>query len=102
MGYLVRDHRSTCDPTGTLDGKLEEWDTVPCCHCNRPIPILLRGVTRKIAADHCCSKCRKPLCRDCGAVLARTGTCPGPVLKQIEDALKGQVAHQSITLAMRS
>ena len=77
MGYLLIDHRGTCDPTGTKDGRTEEYDTISCAHCQAVIKIKILGPCRtEVDGPGECDWCKKPLCHTCGALLMATGKMP--------------------------
>lgn len=96
MGYLIRDHRSTTDWTGSRDGRLEEWDTVSCKHCQAIVRIIIRGVNRAREHHRDCPECKGPLCRDCDAAYGATKTCPGDLRARIERALDRGRAEASV------
>lgn len=97
MGILISDHRSTVDPTGTRDGKLEEWDTLSCPHCQAVIKVLILGPTRKkIDSPGECDFCRKPICRTCAARLIATEMCPGEMRANIRRALENRRAGDRV------
>ncbi len=97
MGILISDHRSTVDPTGTKDGKLEEWDTVSCPHCQAVIKIKVLGPSRKkIDSPGECDFCKRPICHACAARLAVTEVCPGEMRANIRRALERRRAGDRI------
>ena len=96
MGYLSVDHSQTqgVDTYGNLsgkDGRLLEFDTVACKHCQAVIKIVIRGVNRAYATKHACSRCRGPICKCCATAMARTKKCPGSFREKI-DRLRQQGA----------
>lgn len=97
MGYLLINHRGTCDPTGTKDGILEEYDTIQCPHCQCVIKIKVMGPCRTVVdSDGECDHCRKPVCKTCGEMLRVTGRCPGELRQKIERAWQGMKAGERI------
>ncbi len=97
MGILISDHRDVADPTGTKDGKLEEWDTLACPHCQAVIKVLICGPTRKrIDSPGECDWCKRPVCWACADRLMATGRCPGEMRAIIRRAWEGQRAEQRI------
>lgn len=92
MGYLLIDHSQTegVDECGQLtgkSGKLLEFDTVGCKHCQAVIRIVIKGVNRAYETKHACSKCRGPICNYCAQAMQRTGECPGE-FRVVIDRLK--------------
>jgi len=84
MGYILIDHRGTCDPTGTKDGTLEEYDTIQCPHCQCVIKIKVMGPCRTmIDSPGECDWCRKPICHTCAEMLRVTQRCPGELRQKI-------------------
>lgn len=103
MGYLIIDHRSTCDPSGTKDGKLEQWDTTCCVHCQKVIRILILDRTRKAPdTKHRCDTCRKPICNDCAEIMSITRVCPGPFKAQIDRIEAGRKLGEQISVSFSS
>lgn len=84
MGYLLIDHKGGLAPDGSKGERLE-FDTVSCCHCQKVIKIVIAGVTKAYETKFRCDRCKRPVCRFCGTVLA--GVC-SPVAAKIEDAVK--------------
>jgi len=90
MGILISDHRSVADPSGTKDGKLEEWDTLSCPHCQAVIKVLICGPTRKrVDSPGECDYCKRPVCRTCAVRLAATEVCPGEMRAIVRRAWEG-------------
>lgn len=84
MGFLVIDHRDGFEPDGSK-GRLQEYDTVSCKHCQALIRIVLKGVTKAYETPYRCDRCNGPICRYCGE--ARKGICtPFPAL--VERAIR--------------
>lgn len=103
MGYLLIDHRSTVDPTGTRDGVLFECDTVSCPHCQSVIKKVVTGPCRtKIDSPGECDHCRKPICRDCAARLQANEICPGEMKDNIDRAWQQFNQSQTLFFEMRS
>lgn len=73
MGYLTVDHRAG-------DGKLEEFDTVSCKHCQAVLKVFNRQ-----PSGAWCLKCDGPVCdtRACASVCT-------PFFQKIEVALSRQ------------
>lgn len=102
MGYLSIDHRHTCDPTGTRDGVLEEFDCVSCPHCQAVIKKIILGPCRtKVDSPGECDYCRRPICHACAERLIATDICPGEMRTQIDRAWQKSRAEESIWFAMR-
>jgi len=96
------DHRSTCDPTGTKDGKLEEWDTKSCPHCQAVMRVQIVGPTRKkIDSPGECTYCNKPICRACARQLIVSDVCPGEMRENVERMWQQMRARDSIWIAMK-
>lgn len=103
MGYLLKDHRSTVDPTGTRDGRLEEWDTIACCHCQAVIKRIIRGPCRTdIDSPGECDHCKKPVCRECAARLITNEVCPGEMRQKILRAWEEFNRANALLFSMRS
>lgn len=73
MGYLMIDNR-------VAGGKLQEYDTCSCVHCQAVIKIV-RGQKRIIG----CWRCAGPVCEAC----ARRGRCE-PFFRKVEQQLSRQ------------
>lgn len=99
MGVLIIDHRSTVDPTGTKDGRLEEWATSSCPHCQKVLRIVYHGHTRKVPeTPHNCDSCRKPICETCAEIMSITRVCPGPFKAQIDRIEAGRKLGEQVSL----
>lgn len=92
MGYLVRDHRSTVDWTGERDGRLEEWDTVSCRHCQAIVRIVVKGCTKAREHHRDCPDCKGPLCKACDEIYGAVRACPGEFRAQVDRALSARSA----------
>jgi hypothetical protein len=72
MGYLVLDH-SACDPAIQREyGRLKEWDTVHCQHCETVVKIIKQHgqpVSRGL-----CYSCGD-LCPNCAKEMVTTQGC---------------------------
>jgi hypothetical protein len=102
MGYLLIDHRSTVDPTGTRDGRLEEYDTIACPHCQAVIKTVVTGPCRTRAdSPGECDYCRRPVCRGCAERLRASGTCPGEMREKVDRAWQGMRSKDQIFIAMK-
>lgn len=102
MGYILIDHRGTCDPTGTKDGRLEEFDCIACPHCQAAIRKVIRGACRTVLdSPGECDHCRRPICHACADRLKATTVCPGEMREKVDRAWQGLRAADSIFIAMR-
>ena len=79
MGYLLIDHRDVPDvvlPNGFalgIGGKLLEYDTQACTHCQAVIKIVVRGVKKALETKYRCGRCAGPVCKYCAVLMAKNG-----------------------------
>ena len=79
MGYLTVDHRGA-------GGKLEEYDTVSCKHCQTVIKVV-----RRQREGAWCMTCAGPVCFKC----AETEECT-PFMKKIERWQRRQKFYRNL------
>lgn len=101
--YLMIDHRSTCDPTGTRDGKLEEYDCIACSHCQAVLRQIIAGPCRtKLDSPGECDFCKKPVCHACADRLKVDEHCPGEFRQNVDRAWEEFNKADALFFGMRS
>ena len=102
MGFLMIDHRGGCDPTGMKDGRLEEFDTISCPHCQAVIKKKVMGPCRTVVdSPGECDFCRKPICHNCAALLRIDDYCPGEMRIRVLKAWEQFNRANALIIAMR-
>lgn len=84
MGLLIIDHSGS-------GGVKQEFDTVPCKHCQAVIRVVIKGVKKAYETKSRCSRCHGPICNACASHMELNGgECNAPFLAKVEQALKKQ------------